>query len=38
MLNLGVTENIVEEAALAWFEELKWPILYGLETAAGDHQ
>jgi len=33
-----ICESHVEEAALEWFEELKWSVLHGQGTAIGGHQ
>ena len=32
----GVTESVVEQAALAWLESLGWWVRHGLEIAPGD--
>ena len=32
----GVTESIVEQAALAWLESPGWRVRYGLEVAPGE--
>lgn len=36
MTERGVTESIVEQAAVAWLESLGWRIRHGLEIAPGE--
>ena len=36
MTERGVTESVVEQAALAWLESLGWRVTYGLEIAPGE--
>ena len=36
MTERGVTESIVEQAALAWLESLGWSVRHGLEIAPGE--
>lgn len=36
MTDRGVTESVVEQAALAWLESLGWRVTYGLEVAPGE--
>ena len=36
MSDRGVTESIVEQAALAWLESIGWSVLNGVETAPGE--
>jgi len=35
-VSLGVAESVVEESALAWFEELGWSVLHGPDIAPGE--
>jgi type I restriction enzyme R subunit len=36
MTERGVTESVVEQAALAWLESLGWSVKHGLEIAPGE--
>ena len=36
MKEVGVTESVVEEAALAWLESVGWQISNGAEIAPGE--
>ncbi|MCR4339785.1 MAG: type I restriction endonuclease subunit R [Gemmatimonadaceae bacterium] len=36
MTERGVTESVVEQAALAWLESLGWRVTHGLEIAPGE--
>ena len=36
MTVVGVTESVVEQAALAWLESLAWSVRHGLEIAPGE--
>lgn len=36
MTQRGVTESVVEQAALAWLERLGWRVKHGLEIAPGE--
>ena len=36
MITDSFTESVVEQAALAWLESLKWRIVYGPEIAPGE--
>src|SRR5262245_49050049 len=35
MIETGVSESVIEQAALAWFESLGYTVLHGPEIAAG---
>jgi type I restriction enzyme R subunit len=36
MTERGVTESVVEQAALAWLESLGWSVRHGLDVAPGE--
>jgi type I restriction enzyme R subunit len=36
MTVVGLTESVVEQAALAWLESLGWRVTHGLEIASGE--
>ena len=36
MTNIGVTESVVEQAALAWLESVGWQVANGAEVAPGE--
>jgi type I restriction enzyme R subunit len=36
MTQRGVTEWVVEQAALAWFESIGWSVRHGAEIAPGE--
>ncbi len=36
MSTVGITESIVEEATLTWFEELGYTVLHGADIAPGE--
>ena len=36
MTERGVTESVVEQAALAWLESVGWSVQYGAEIAPGE--
>ena len=36
MTERGVTESVVEEAALAWLESVGWPVRHGVDIAPGE--
>jgi type I restriction enzyme R subunit len=36
MTNRGVTESVIEQAALAWLESLGWVVKHGPEIAPGE--
>ena len=36
MSDRGLTESVIEQATLAWFESLGWPVKHGLDIAPGE--
>ena len=36
MTELGVTESVIEQAALAWLESLGYAVLHGPDIAVGE--
>jgi hypothetical protein len=36
MTQRGVTELVVEQAVLAWFESIGWSVRHGVEIAPGE--